>query len=326
MVPNTFTKRGFFVAIFSGFLMTSSARSDSQPGFMKLWDFKEPAATEARFREVLAKPETREDPSVHVQLLTQIARTEGLQGRREEAHRTLDEAEALLVEGMNTARVHCHLERGRTVNGKAGGTDPAALERAAASVPHFLAAWELAKSSGEDALALDAAHMMAIVAPAGERMEWSRRAIEVAEASTNPNCRGWLGPLYNNTGWDLHDKGDHEGALEMFRKGVEFRRAGGGAGFRISRWSEARALRSLGRIDEAMAIQRDLESAWAAEGEPDAYVFEEIGECLVAQGEKDDAKYYFARAHELLIQDEWFVANEGERVARMAELGGIAGD
>jgi len=44
--------------------------------FDSLWDFAQPAETETKFRALL--PEIESNPSEHAQLLTQIARAQGL--------------------------------------------------------------------------------------------------------------------------------------------------------------------------------------------------------------------------------------------------------
>lgn len=54
---------------------------------------------------------------------------------------------------------------------------------------------------------------------------------------------------------------------------------------RVARWCVARVLRSLGRIEEALAQQWALLDEGMAAGEADGYVHEEIGECLLAQGD-----------------------------------------
>jgi hypothetical protein len=48
-----------------------------------------------------------------------------------------------------------------------------------------------------------------------------------------------------------------------------------------------------------------------------------MGECLLALGRADEARPHFARAYELLSQDEWFPADEKQRLARMKELGRV---
>jgi Flp pilus assembly protein TadD len=92
---------------------------------------------------------------------------------------------------------------------------------------------------------------------------------------------------------------------------------------RIARWTVARAYRSLGRNDDALALQRQLEAEGVAANAPDGYVYEELGELLLANGERAVAQAHFARAFELLDGDATFRANEPERLSRLRQLGGI---
>jgi predicted negative regulator of RcsB-dependent stress response len=83
----------------------------------------------------------------------------------------------------------------------------------------------------------------------------------------------------------------------------------------------ARVLRSLGRLDEALAIQQVLRSD-LKEDENDAYIEEELGECLLALGRSEDAKPHFAAAYAVLGQDDYLMKYESERLKRLKELAG----
>lgn len=50
----------------------------------------------------------------------------------------------------------------------------------------------------------------------------------------------------------------------------------------VARWCVARVLRELGRVDEALAIQRELRAAHERAGTSDPYVDEEIAACEAA--------------------------------------------
>src|SRR5688572_14951557 len=93
--------------------LATPARAEGLPDFDALWDFADPAATEAKFRALLPQAEAAKDPGYLAELLTQVARTEGLRGRFDDAHKTLDRAEALLKGDMPRARVRVLLGRGR---------------------------------------------------------------------------------------------------------------------------------------------------------------------------------------------------------------------
>ncbi|NIS33916.1 MAG: tetratricopeptide repeat protein, partial [Actinobacteria bacterium] len=186
------------------------------------------------------------------------------------------------------------------------------------------AAWNLCGRLGADGLGVDAAHMAAIVdAPPGAD-EWHRRALDLAEASEEPDARRWRGSLANNMGWAAHDAGRFEEALELFESAVAFRaEADDEGGLRIARWTVARAKRSLGRLEEALDEQRDLQVEMAAAGVPeDGYVSEEIGELLFALDRPDEARPHFAAAARLLAGDPWLVEHEPERIERLRDLSG----
>ncbi len=283
--------------------------------FDRLWNFEDPAGTEQQFRALLPKAEAGTDSSYLAVLLTQIARTEGLQRRFEDAHRTLDRVEPLLARTSQRARVRYLLERGRAYN-SAGE-----VKRARA---FFLDAWDLGRQCGEDFYAVDAAHMMAIIESPEEQLVWADRAIEEAEASDEPGARGWLGSLYNNLGWTYHSLGRYEEALATFAKGREWQEtAGREKGAIIAAWTVGRALRSLGRYQEALDVHRANLERLEAAGDSDGYTEEEIGECLLAMGREDEARPHFARAFTALKEDPWLPGDEPERLRRLGELGGV---
>lgn len=292
--------------------------SKSVPDFDRLWDYSQPVESESRLRAVLPQVEGR--PGAHAALLTQIARAQGLQRRFEEAHETLDEAAALLEaaapEGeAAVARVRLLLERGRVRN-SAGRPEEAQ--------PLFEEALAAAREAGEDYHAADAAHMLGIVTPPREQLAWHKEALAIAEASDDERARGWLGPLYNNIGWTHHDLGEYEKALHAFQQGLAWREAKGQEReTRIARWSVARALRSLGRVEEAHKMQQALLAEHRRLGEEDGYVYEELAECLREMGRDEEAQAYFAQAYEQLAQDPWLAGQEQDRLQRLRRLGGL---
>ncbi len=274
--------------------------------FDKLWDYAKPAESEARFREALA---ALEGPR-RLELLTQIARAQGLQRRFQEAHATLDGVERALGGAGAAARIRFLLERGRVFNSSKE------IERAR---PLFLEAFEEAVAAGEEFHAVDAAHMVAIVERGAGALEWNLKALAASEAATDERARGWRGSLYNNVGWTWHGAKEYEKALEMFEKGLAWRLGKGPQReVRTARWCVARAHRSLGRTEQALRTQLELRDEIDAAGEPaDGFVFEEIAECLSLLGRNEEARRNFRRAHDLLSQDPWFVANEPVRLERL---------
>ncbi len=85
---------------------------DDSYNFDTLWNYNDPAATEQQFRSLLSRAEQGDDRSYHGQLLTQIARAQGLQGNFADAHTTLDAAQALLDPDLSLARSAISLSAG----------------------------------------------------------------------------------------------------------------------------------------------------------------------------------------------------------------------
>ena len=241
-----------------------------------LWDFGDPAGSERRFTALLVRAREDAGGRYAAETLTQIARAQGLQHRFEDAERTLDEAEGALEADDDRGHIRILLERGRVAN--TAGREGRGGDR-------FLAAWDLARSAGEDALAVDAAHMLGIVEQPDRAWKWNERAIELARSSTDPVARRWVASIANNMAWARHEASAYEEALELFSLALaERERQDDPARTRIARWCVARCLRSLGSTEEALAEQQSLAAELDALGETDEYVTEEIAECLRALG------------------------------------------
>jgi tetratricopeptide (TPR) repeat protein len=170
-----------------------------------LWDFDDLDVSERRFEEQLQKETSG---AVRAELLTQLARVQGLRGRFAEGDRLIDQAQAL-SDGSAAVEARIQMERGRLRNSSGD---------AGAALAMFQAAFEIADEAGEKFLAADAAHMAALASPDREgKLEWTERGIGIATESTDRDVSYWLGPLYNNLGWEYQDAGEHEAALDAFR-------------------------------------------------------------------------------------------------------------
>lgn len=308
----------------------SAEMNDTNNAILRAWDFEDPATSAARFDALAAERERAGVPLVAAEFRTQQARALGLLRRFDQAHALLDAVEGTLVrsgasdrDGPNAARLRVRLllERGRVLNSSG---------RAPESVPLFERAWHAASAADAapalDGLAVDAAHMAAIVAAPEHAMEWNRRSLALAESSPDPDARRWRGSLLNNMGWTLFAAGDLAGALAHFERALAARIEQGTAGkhrgpWLIARWCIARTHRALGRIDEALAAQRDLLAEHARVGTSDGFVHEEIAECLLALGRTEESRPHFAAAFEQLSKDPWLAEREPERIRRLADLG-----
>jgi tetratricopeptide (TPR) repeat protein len=250
-----------------------------------LWNFDDPAASEARFRAALAQ--ARGDDALSLQ--TQIARTYSLRRRFDEAHALLDTLAPQLADAGAEPRVRALLERGRTFR--------SARERDKAR-PLFEQAAALAQSAGLEFLAIDALHMVALVqTDPQEELRWNRTALAAAQAARDPAAREWEGSLSNNLGMTLHGLGRYREAMDAFRTQLAVReRQGRPARIRVARWMIAWTHRALGEHDAALALLHTLDRELAAAKASDGYVPEEIGENLLALGRGDEARPWFARA------------------------------
>jgi tetratricopeptide (TPR) repeat protein len=280
--------------------------------FDGLWDYSQPGKTEQQFRALLPEAEASGDVSYLAQLLTQIGRTQGLQGDFEAANRMLNRADALLSDDLPIPRIRALLERGRVLN-SSGNPE--------GSIAYFLDAWELARKHGEDFYAVDAAHMLGVVESPAEQLTWSIRALELAESSQEARARTWLGPLFNNLGWSYHDLGRYDEALDTFERSLAWRQEQKQPReTRIAAWTVARCLRSLGRLEEALDLQRENLHAANESGDAGGVIEEEIGECLLALGRSDEARQHFQRAYQEVSKDRWLVEHEAPRLKRLEEL------
>lgn len=283
-----------------------------QIDFMTLWDYQDPVTSATRFQTQLAEAVASGDLPLELELITQLARTHTLRHQFDEAHQLLDAMTPRLTAHTERARLRWLLERGRCFN--------SAADKEAAR-PLFEQAWQLALTLNEDYLAIDAAHMVAIVAPLPEQSRWHELAITLAERSPDPLARGWLASLYNNQGWTLFEQGRFDQALICQQKCLAWHQAQGHQGKTfIARWSLARIQRAQGQHQEALnallALQTEMQDAGEQE---DGYLYEELGENYLVIDETLAAEP-FARAWFLLSQDAWCRINEGERLARLKQL------
>ncbi len=288
------------------------------PVFQELWDYGHPSESEARFRSIEESVQ-KNHPALYAELLTQIARAEGLQSKFDEADETLKRVLAIGGALSPRARIRYELEKGRMVN-SSGNAEKSRV--------HFERALVMAEESDEEFYAIDAAHMMGIVAPPGEQLVWNERALAMAGASDNPVARKWIGSLYNNIGYTYLEQGEYELALVNFRKLEEFCAETGNDSFgAIARWFMGKTYRLQGKTEKALALQQELLAAEEKAGKAGAFTLEEIAECHLALGAGEEARRYFLLTHEALHGDEqyqWVLDSEAERVARIRELAGLS--
>ena len=254
-----------------------------------LWDFTDLDASEARLRAKL--PEETTDCG-RAEVLTQLARLEGLHSRVDEANALLAEADAL-AGASAVARARVLLERGRVLR-LAGDL--------AAALPLFEEAFETALAAGEDFIAADATHMAAL---AGDMNVWTERGLQLTRRS--PAAASWIGTLLNNLGWWHAQRGEHAESLAAYRGSLEAHERQTTYPYlrEAARVGIARALRALGRAEEAVPLLEQA-VAWAqAAGHPDRVFHEELAAAYADVGKSEEAA-------------------EQERLSRLAEPGPFA--
>jgi tetratricopeptide (TPR) repeat protein len=284
------------------------------PDFDKAWDYSHPDVSEKRFRELLPAALESMDMSYFAQLLTQIARAEGLQRKFQNAHATLDRVDKALPKTDGRTLIRYLLERGRVYNSSGNVEEAKRL---------FLQSFDLAVKSKEDFYAVDAAHMVAIAESPEAQLEWNLKALELAEISADERARNWKGSLYNNLGWTYFDKRDYQEALFMFEKALDFRTLQGDpVNIGIAKWCVAKTLRVMGHTEEALDMQQHLFEEYQAAGKKSGFVYEEIGECMLVLGRETEAEGWFAAAYSELSKDPT-VAGDRERLTRLRTLGRV---
>jgi tetratricopeptide (TPR) repeat protein len=273
-----------------------------------LWDFDDLDATETRMREQL---EGETSAAGRAEVLTQLARVRGLRGDFVTGDALLDEVAA--TEGRTpVVSARLDLERGRL---RRSDGDPSAAR------PLFESAFEQALEERQYFVAADAAHMVALVATdRDDVVGWTRRGLELAELHDGASY--WLGPLFNNLGWEYYEAGELEPALDAFERALEARERDpeNAAAIEIARFAVGKTLRGLGRAGEAIPLL-ERGTAWAqAEGAPDGWFHEELAEEYAEVGRADEARQQARRAIPLLERDDPSFVDDASRRARLVSL------
>jgi tetratricopeptide (TPR) repeat protein len=275
-----------------------------------LWDFGDLDASEARFREALAEAESDER---RAEILTQLARVEGLRDDFVAGERLVDEA-AALAGASAVARARVDLERGR-LRRSSGDRD--------AALPLFETAFRAALDAGRYFVAADAAHMAALASPGrAGLLAWTRRGLDVAEE--HEPARYWRGSLLNNLGWELYEAGGYAEAADAFERALHAREEdpGNPEPIALARYALGKALRALGRSAEAVPHLEDAVSWADGEGAPDGWYLEELALEYADLGRADKARAHARRALPLLEAADAAFADDAERATRLRELAG----
>ena len=281
-----------------------------------LWASSSLLETEQKIkRKLLAKPADHFDlPSL--ELLTQLARVQALQGQFSEADKTLKsvqvEMEMQDVRARKQVEIRLLLEQGRLF----------ALQMIPAKALVFVKqAMDIALEEKNSFFAIDAAVMLTLINPMKKQNETLQWALTEAETTTIADSKLWLPFLYIMNGWSLFDTRQFDRALEYFQKALEQPHLPQQRMQTQSiKWSIARTKRALGHFDEALDILNDVRLEFEAIGESNGFVYLEFAENLRQQQKEPDARPYFEMAYNILSKNLWFTDNKETELARMKEL------
>jgi tetratricopeptide (TPR) repeat protein len=284
-----------------------------------VWESADLDSTEKRLLTLLT---LETSAAGRAEVLTQLARIHGLRADFAEADRLLDEARSAAKPGQEpagrgqTAMARVLLERGR-LRRSAGDAHQA--------LPLLEAAFQAALQAGAEFAAVDAAHLAGIVAEdRSGRIEWTRRGMELAQRSADPQLTEWLGPLLTNLGWEYFDSGDFSPALDAFERALQHYERGPDqrAEAEITRYAIARTLRARGQAEEAAPLLERV-IAWAeSAGNADGWYHEELAETYAAIGRDGDACAQARLALPLLRANDPAFVPGSDRHRRLIDLSG----
>ena len=306
---------------------TGTATETETATLDQYWDLEHPERVEATFRDLVrvAKEKGDSTPAQLIELLTQLARAQGLQGKLPTAETTLAEVETLLAasECGVAAKISYLLERGRILF---------LAKTPALARPMFVEAWTLASQSGEDFYAIEIAQMLAKIEPPKVQKDWTLKALSLAEHSSDARVKQSLCTIYPTLGWHFFELRQYDKALELFQKALvrlegelptSHPTAGTARKIIATKYAIGKSLRLQNRFEDALKIQQEILAEVDRSGKKDGGIYEEMAECLSALKRTADAEVYFKLAHAELSLDEWFKDNKPERIKRLKEYGKV---
>ncbi len=261
------------------------------------------------------------DTTTYVEACAMRARTHLIAGRIEEGRGWLDQAGAR-ADKTDTPAYSRYL-------GVRGRFEWQADQEPAKASETFREMFTYCQTREEWERAVDAAHMVALTGSPEERFEWARRGIAMADSG---KLEEWLGPLWNNLGWDYLDAGHYEQGLDALEKAREYHyRHGDSLSRLIADYSVAHAKMKLGRLADAKLMMRevfDTAERMHEKGSPNGIEWMgmsrwDLGEIAVAEGETAVAIDLMTTALDELEQagmPEWAPEDFAERQERLEEI------
>ncbi|MCP4581696.1 MAG: hypothetical protein GY839_08750 [candidate division Zixibacteria bacterium] len=178
--------------------------------------------------------------------------------------------------------------------------------------------------------AIDAAHMVAIVGGTDERIEWGEKGIKAAEEG---KITDWLGPLWNNHGWNLNEMGEYNKSLEALINARRYHHMGQNELSKlVADWSVGHAYRMTNQLDSALswmtgvhdwANTRYLADSTGENAEWIGFANQELGEIALAEKRLNEALDHFNAAKIRLEEAEmpqWDKKGFEELTVKISEL------
>jgi tetratricopeptide (TPR) repeat protein len=237
------------------------------------------------FEDIATKAESEGDNSLFVEAASMRARSYLITNRPDEGRPWLERAASKAVESDPAGWSRYLGVRGRF---EWQDGDNEAATRTFREMFDYCEAHELWER------AVDAAHMIALTGDESEKYDWSLKGIEMAEKG---GMEGWLGPLWNNLGWNYYDDKRYDEAYDALVKAREYHyKSEQELPKLIADYAVAHVMIDMGRVGEAESdMRRVLE--WAArldkEGDKNAtewigFARWDLGEIALARGDHDE--------------------------------------
>ncbi|MBD3366859.1 MAG: hypothetical protein GF405_01640 [Candidatus Eisenbacteria bacterium] len=277
----------------------------------------------AEYEEIADEAIAAGDTTTFVEACAMRARTHLIAGRIDEGRRWLDQAAARADITDPPAYSRFLGVRGRF--------EWQADEDPAGASETFREMFDYCSSREQWERAVDAAHMVALTGSPEERFEWARRGIAMADSG---GLGSWLGPLWNNLGWDYIDAGRYEEGLDALERAREYHyQHGDSLSKLIADYSVAHAKMKLGRLADAKLMLRevfDTAERMHEKGSPNGIEWMgmsrwDLGEIAYAEGERAVAIELMTEALDELEQagmPDWAPDDWAKRKSRLEEIRG----
>jgi len=193
------------------------------------------------YLEVVEKAETEKDNSLLTEAWSQVARSFLIVDDKENGKKWLQKASDIASD-----KEPLGWSRYLGVRGRFEWQDKD-LETA---VKTFKEMYDFCSANKLHDRAVDATHMIAIIVPPEEQVEWAKKGIAQAEAGKSEK---WLGPLWNNLGATYEDLKQYDNAVDAYLKARDYHyKYGDDMNKLIADWAVGHAYRLAGDFDNAI--------------------------------------------------------------------------